>query len=175
MVNVFEPTYAEIGPEWYDELVDKRHAEIDAILSEFETPGPRRRHRGSRPGHEPIEVVADYVDEVGASLAVIGAHGTHRAGGLGGGRPAHALLHHTNVPLATIHDSFRPLAGGIVTVGVDGSGANAGAVEWAEQLAADAGATIHAVFAYDPLGRHVQPPRGMASRLRRRTTRSSAR
>ena len=148
VVNVFEPTYSEFSPSWYDELIAERRRHIETVVRDFADLGTEVI---VLKGHEPIEELARYIDSSPGSLGVIGASDTHRAGGLGFGRPAHTLLHHSVEPIAMIHPDYEPIAGGIIAVGVDGSGSNAVAVEWAEQLAAATGATLHAVFAYDPM------------------------
>jgi nucleotide-binding universal stress UspA family protein len=50
-----------------------------------------------------------------------------------------------------IHPEYEPLVNGIVVVGVDGSGYNAAALEWAESFTEAIKGTLHAVFAYDAM------------------------
>jgi nucleotide-binding universal stress UspA family protein len=152
VVNVFAPTSAEVEPNWYDELVGDRRALIDGVMDELAAAGTTvDAEVVVLKGHEPLDELARYVEDREDALVVIGTSDTHRPGGLGFGRPAHTLLHRVVQPVAMVPDDREPIAGGIVTVGVDGSGANAVAVEYAEQLAAATGSTLHAVFAYDPL------------------------
>ena len=157
VVNVFEPTYAEFNPTKYDAMVAQRRDRIETVVKDFADLGAEVIILS---GHEPIEEIARYLGTSPSSLCVIGANGSDAAGGLGYGHPAHALLHHLTEPVAMIHADYEPIAGGVVTVGVDGSGANAVAVEWAEQFAADTKATLHAVFAYDPMDDTFTHPDG---------------
>ncbi len=148
VVNVLEPTYAEINPPWFQELLDDRRAQIESVVSDYDglTHEVVVLH-----GTDPYEQLRQFVSSTPGSLVVIGAHDTHAAGGFGAGRPAHALLHHVHEPVAMIHPGYEPLSGGVIVVGVDGSGPNAVALEWAEQFAAAIGSTLHAVFAYNPM------------------------
>jgi nucleotide-binding universal stress UspA family protein len=148
VVSVFEPTYSEVSPDWYDELVAERREQIESVVADFADLGTEVV---VLKGHEPIEELARHLDSSRDALGVIGASDSHRPGGFGFGRPAHTLLHHSSEPIAMVQAGYEPISGGVITVGVDGSGPNAMAVEWAEQLAAATGATLHAVFAYDPM------------------------
>ena len=157
VVNVFEPSFAEFNPTKYDEMVAEQRGRIEGVVKDFADLGSEVIVLS---GHDPIEEIARYLDNSPGSLCVIGASGSDAAGSFGFRRPAHALLHQTSQPVAMIHADYEPIVGGVVTVGVDGSEANVVAVEWAEQLAADTGATLHAVFAYDPMDDTFTHPDG---------------
>ena len=155
VVNVFNVAYAEHSTAWYDEMIEARRDEVEAILHDCLAGGA---DLVMLDGDEPIKVLADHLDEQPCWLGVIGATGSHA--GFGAGRPAHTLLHHTKAPIAVIHPEHQPIAGGVLTVGVDGSGPNAVALQWAEEFAAATASTLHAVFAYNPMDDTFTHPEG---------------
>lgn len=146
VVSVFEPTFAEIAPEWFEEQLTQRREQIEAQA--------RDAGAGEVDIHllqgEPVPTFTDFAHSDRNRLVVVGAHSHHGPGELGSGVPAHSLLHHLHSPLAVIHDSFEPLAGGLLLVGVDGSEANAAALRWAVEVAGTAGGQVLAVHAFDP-------------------------
>lgn len=146
VVSVFEPTFAEIAPDWYERQLADRRAQIE---SQAGSAGATDVGIQLLEG-EPVKTFADFAHSDPNRLVVVGAHSNHGPGELGSGVPAHSLLHHLRSPLAVIHDSFEPLAGGLLVVGVDGSAANAAALTWASNVAESAGGRVLAVFAFDP-------------------------
>lgn len=156
VVSVFEPSYAEVAPEWFDDLVTERRNEITAQAHEAGADDLKIHTLAG----DPIRVFAEYVEGHEEALVVVGACSHSGPGELGSGSPAHALLHHLSSPLAVIRDGFEPIGGGVIVVGVDGSGANAMALRWAETTALATGARLIAVFAYDPIDDTFTHPEG---------------
>jgi len=146
VVSVFEPTFAEIAPDWYEQQLTDRRTTIEKQAS---AAGADQVEIHLLEG-EPVKTFADFAHSDPNRLVVVGAHSHHGPGELGSGVPAHSLLHHLHSPLAVIHDDFEPLAGGLLVVGVDGSAANEAALRWATGVAESAGARVLAVFAFDP-------------------------
>jgi nucleotide-binding universal stress UspA family protein len=148
VLTVFEPTYSELSPQWFDERTRERRERVRALLEDIGQPdAPAAIVESERP----FDALATYAAHHDVDTVVIGATGTHSPGGLGGGHPAQSLLHATHLPIAIVRPDADPLAGGVVVVGVDGSGANVAAVRRAEHLAAAGKCELHAVFAYDPI------------------------
>ena len=146
VVSVFEPTFAEIAPDWYEQQLTDRRTTIEKQAS---AAGADQVEIHLLEG-EPVKTFADFAHSDPNRLVVVGAHSHHGPGELGSGVPAHSLLHHLHSPLAVIHDDFEPLAGGLLVVGVDGSAANEAALRWATGVAESARARVLAVFAFDP-------------------------
>ncbi len=157
MVSVFEPTYSEIAPDWMDELLERRRADIATALKEVNA---QNAEIVTLHGSDPIAEIVDYVDAHDAALVVIGAHAHGGPGGLGASAPAHHLAQHSTVPIAVIRPDSRALEDGHVVVGVDGSAANSIALERAEHLAKAIHGDLHAVFAYDPMDDTFSHPEG---------------
>lgn len=148
VVNVFEPSYAEVAPEHLEELVAHRHNNVERVLDEVGFAGAESSVVF---GSEPIVTIAEFLREHAASMVVIGAHGSGQPGGLSSGHTGHYMLHHSPVPVVVVRPGFPPLEHGHVVVGVDGSTANSVAVDQAQQLCTASHGDIHAVFAYDPM------------------------
>lgn len=145
--NVFQPSYAEVSTRWFEELLTGRQEELERLADSIVDVDVSVV---VREGVEPLYEFARHLHESPGGLGVIGAHGTHRFGGLWFGRPGYSLLHHAVEPIAMIHPHYEPLVGGTIVAAVDGSGHSAAALEWAEQFTRDVGGTLHAVFVHDP-------------------------
>ena len=148
VVSVFEPSYAEMAPDWYESLVGERKRNVASVLEEIDFSTAESVVVKSE---HPFEAVAAELRAHEGSLAVIGSQDKHRPGGLGAGHPGLALIHETHNPVAVVRPFYEPLEGGVIVVGVDGSPANSAALRFAERMAVAAKASIHAVFAYDPV------------------------
>lgn len=148
VVTVFEPTYAEIAPDWFDESLRRRKEAVSRVLTEVTAADAEVVVLS---GSDPIASIESYVREHDAAMVVIGAQASGGPGGLGPSNPAHHMIHHCSVPVAVIRPDYRPLAHASITVGVDGSSANSVALEHAERYAKILDGDIHAVFAYDPM------------------------
>ncbi len=148
VVNVFEPTYSEISPDWMEELLERRREKVNGVLAEIDAADAEVvvLH-----GSDPMSEIAAYVETHDAQMVVIGAHSAGGPGGLGASGPAHHLVQHSRIPVAVVRPDYRPLDGGIIAIGVDGSTANSVALERGEAWAKAVGGTVHAVFAYDPM------------------------
>lgn len=157
VVSVFEPTYAEIAPSHLDELLGRRHHDVNRVLDEVGFTGAETSVLSNS---DPIAAIGSYLRDHAASMVVIGAHGSGEPGGLGAGHAGRYMLHHSPVPVAIIRPDFRPLEHGHIVVGVDGSTANSAALERAEGFAKSVQGDVHAVFAYDPIDDTFSHPEG---------------
>lgn len=100
---------------------------------------------------DPRAVLLELADKEQVDLVVVGSHGSGGFLGLGLGSTAAYLAHHAQRPLAVVPGPGGPLAGGRVTVGVDGHRENARALGWAVEAARDVGAAVAPVFVYNPI------------------------
>ncbi|MEX1009537.1 MAG: universal stress protein [Acidimicrobiia bacterium] len=91
-----------------------------------------------------------------SDLLVVGSSGTGWFPALHLGHVAHAIAHHTNVPLVVLpRDGHAPTSGPLL-VGVDGSAGSAAAIRWTADLARSLDREVLAV--------HVHPERGRPER-----------
>lgn len=90
-----------------------------------------------------------------ADLVVVGSTGTGWFPALHLGHVAHALAHHTDVPLVVVPAVSHPPIDGPVLVGVDGSPGSAAAVAFAGELARALAVDVLAV--HSRLGAHPGP------------------
>ena len=143
VISVFEPTYAEIAPDWYDELLAARRDLVASSLAEL---GRDHVEPTVVESSDPMNAVAEYLDREGASICVVGSGGSLGPAGLGSS-PGIALLHHTGVPVAAIPTGTDRLTGdSTIVVGVDGSPSNVAALQAGERIAVAVGASVTAVL-----------------------------
>lgn len=146
VLNVLEPAYAELPPGQYEEVEAARRAELTEAVGDL---GAADARIVIIEGQETLVEIEGYVEGRPGALLVVGSHQIDGTGGAGSGLPASRLLHRVRVPVATVHGSYQPLAGGVVVVGVDGSSANVPAIDLAAGLAIAIGGRLHAVLAFD--------------------------
>jgi nucleotide-binding universal stress UspA family protein len=91
------------------------------------------------------------MDESGADLLVVGAHGSGSTPGfLHLGSVVEHLAHHCSVPMAVIPEHSRAVFD-TIALGVDGSSNNQSAVNLAADLGAGTGATVLAIAVEEPV------------------------
>lgn len=86
-----------------------------------------------------------------ADLLVVGTRGAGGFAHLHLGSVAHHLAHHTRVPLAIVPTSAVGHPVKRIVVGVDGSGGSAAAVNFCATVAPLLGASVVAVYAFEPI------------------------
>lgn len=94
---------------------------------------------------DPRVVLLDAVLAQDADLLVLGSAGTGWFPAMHLGHVAHAVAHHSPVPVAIVPPDSPSTSGRPILVGVDGSGGAANAVAWTAGLAAGMGAEVLAV------------------------------
>jgi nucleotide-binding universal stress UspA family protein len=156
VLSVFASSSAEVSPDDFHRLLAERRQRVVDALFEVGADGSRVEIANGDTVDEIIRFVADR--EV--DMVVIGTHHLHRRRSGGFGSPAHHLLHDIGAPVLLVTPASPALEHGIVVVGVDGSSANHAALAAAVDVAATADATLHAVFAYDPLDDTFTHPEG---------------
>lgn len=149
VVSAMTAEQAELPPDWHAELLAKAKAELEARIGTLED-APTPPHRSIILDGDPSDAITKVADDEGASLVAIGARGSGGFHGLGLGGVAHHLSHHLHRPLIIVPEPGGPLRDGTIVVGIDGSEGSKTAGEWAVATAGRVGASVHAVFAYDP-------------------------
>ena len=142
-----------------DESTERQPGEMDVEGSELRRSSVQQLVEEAGAGDAEIEVrIGDplamllaIADERHAAIVVIGSHDAGDGETAGSGNLALELLQRGHRTVAVVPDTFEPLAGGKLVVGIDGSKENAPALKQAEQIARGAKGAITAVFAYDPL------------------------
>ena len=151
VINIFEPTYSEIDPDWIHELLERRRSHVEKVLDELDAVGTDII---VQVGNDPIAAITSLVVEHDAAIVVIGSRSVGGPGGLGASSPAHHLIQHTHVPVAVVHPAFPPLHAGRFIVGVDGSSANLAAIEFAAHSAQAVGGSLEAVHVLEHMHDH---------------------
>lgn len=97
---------------------------------------------------DPRVALPDAVHEHRADLLVLGSAGRGWFPALHLGHVAHAIAHHSPVPLVVVPPGAPVEVARRIMVGIDGSDGSRAAVEWTAQLAGDLGAEVLAVHAH---------------------------
>jgi nucleotide-binding universal stress UspA family protein len=148
-IYAFTPTYAEVGPDQYQEL----HSGAEEALVLWcggaeEIDGVTPLVVGGGPGA--LLTVADQHRDV----LVVGTSGASGFAHLHLGSVAHHLAHHTSTPLAIVPTAAAADGVSRIVVGVDGSQGSAVALRFCMGLAARVGAAVVAVHAVED---HADP------------------
>lgn len=154
-VIAYEPVQAEEPPDWYEEHIAAVTKQAEAAVDRMGRDVPYRIevHYG-----DPRSVLAEAATGARPALVVVGARGGGGFAGLGLGRVAHHLAHHLQVPLVIVPAVPKDLRGSTIVVGADGSPASLNTLRWAVHLASAARASVHVVYAYEPLAASYPHP-----------------
>lgn len=156
-VVAYEPSQAETSPEWYDEHVADVRKQTESAMDATASAVP---HRVDVRFGDPCSVIPSAASDVGAAVAVVGAHGTGGYHHLGLGTVAHHLARHLLIPLAVVAGPLTPLRHKPVVVGLDGSPGDVTTLEWAVRLAEAVDGRVCAVYASDPMASSYPHPYG---------------
>lgn len=156
VLSVFASSSAEVSTDDFHRLIAERRQRVVDALSEVGAQGAFVEIANG----DTVDEIVRFLDDRDVEVVVIGAHHLHRRRGGGFGSPANQLLHDIAAPVLLVTPEYRALEQGIVVVGVDGSPANHAALAAAVDVAASAHATVHAVFAYDPIDDTFTRPEG---------------
>ena len=147
VVGAFAQVSDHLDQQLWDDAVRQRTVELEEAASSL-TQRPVSIEVLDGHAHDALTA---FVRDSSPDLVVVGQHGSRGAGGFSGDGMAHHLIHHVSVPVGVVNDGVAWSDSGPVVVGVDGSSANAGALEFAHDLAERCGRQVIAVFCYDPM------------------------
>jgi len=148
VVSAWQPSQAEGTPEDFT----RRRAEAQSLLE-----GPwcdPARGVGAVPRSlfldGPPDVILDAATAKQADLIVVGNRGAGGFATLHIGSVAHHLAHHTTRPLAIVPAPHAAADLTTIVVGIDGSQSSAAALAWCTTVAVATGASVTAVWAFEP-------------------------
>jgi nucleotide-binding universal stress UspA family protein len=146
-VVAYRPSQAEVPPDWFDEQITAIRKKGEAVVGNVAEGIP---HRFEVRDGDPRSVIEEVAAEAGASLVVVGRHGSGGFQGRGLGTVAHHLAHHLATPLAVVPNAGdRMPPGRSVLVALDGSASDESTLEWGMQLAMVESLPMTAVYASD--------------------------
>ena len=153
----FEPTEAELPTEWSEQQMAEMRAQCEDEVAPIAAGVPFSVD--VRYG-DPRVAIPAVAAETRATAVVVGAHGSGGFHHLGLGTVAHHLARHLPIPIVIVPRSSRPLDGGTVVVGLDGSPGDAATADWALELTKAAGGRMSVIYASDPMSHSYPRPDG---------------
>jgi nucleotide-binding universal stress UspA family protein len=151
----YGPTEAELPPEWYEQQLAAARGRGAEAVAAVAAGVPFRID--VRYG-DPRMVIPAVAGETSATTVVVGAHGGGGFHHLGLGTVAHHLTRWLPVPVVIVPTSRRPLDGGTVVVGLDGSRGDVATVDWALALTKAVHGRLSVVYASDPMSHSYPHP-----------------
>jgi nucleotide-binding universal stress UspA family protein len=152
----FEPTEAELPPQWYEQQMAATRARVGAVVAVAAGVPFRVDVRYG----DPRVVIPVVAAESMATTVVVGAHGAGGFHHLGLGTVAHHLARHLPIPMVIVPRSSGPLEGGTVVVGLDGSPGDITTANWARELTKAVRGRLSVVYASDPTSHSYPHPFG---------------
>ena len=142
-VTAVSSEQAELPPRWHADMIEDARRRLS---SQIRVAGDATRHRSLVIEGDAAAVLERAVDDESASVVVLGAHDDE-----GSSRVTEALSHHLEAAVVIVPQVGGRIAHGKIVVGVDGSDGSQAALQWAASVAARTRASLHAVYAYEPL------------------------
>lgn len=155
VVHAVETVARELDSDLWSQVEARRQTEIEAALGHVTDAAFTVEVIEG----EPHAALVERAGADGVEMVVTGKHTAGGAGGFGGSGTAHHLIHHGSTPVAVV-EGDGALGDGPIVVGVDGSDANARALERADAIASELSTEVVCVFCTDPMADTFAHPEG---------------